>query len=226
MPGGNSPGFLPALSHRRLAPLYDPLLRWVMREDVFKRRLITNARLAGTLVLDLGSGTGTLTVLAKRSHPEVTVVGPDADAEILSRARANAARSGAAIPWVQGLADRLPYAEATFDRVLICLVLHHLAPEDRLRSLREVLRVLRPDGEVHIADFGPPRTPAMRLLAPVIRRLEQTADLIDGRLPVMLGAAGFRSVKETSRFESPLGPVVLLCAVKTLEKVGLPFQRA
>jgi ubiquinone/menaquinone biosynthesis C-methylase UbiE len=206
--------------------LYDPLLRWAMRENVFKRRLITNARLAGTVALDLGSGTGTLTLLAKHSHPEVNIIGLDPDGDILARARTKAARFGAGIPWVQGLADRLPHPEASFDRVLICLVLHHLAPQDRLRALREVLRVLRPGGELHIADFGPPRTPAMRILAAVMRRLEQTADLIDGQLPAMLGAVGFASVDETGRFDTPLGPLVLLRAVKALEMDGLPIQRA
>jgi len=208
------PQFLPALGHRRLAPLYDPLLRRVMREDLFKSQLIASANLAGLDTLDLGCGTGTLTLMPRRTNPEAKVVGLDADAEILVRARAKAARIGLAIPWVQGHADRLPHPEASFDRVLICLVLHHLDPETRYRSLREALRVLRPGGEVHIADFGPPRKLAMRVISAIMRHLEHTADLFDGRLPSMLGTVGFVSVAESGRFDTPLGPLVLLHASK------------
>jgi hypothetical protein len=59
-----------------------------------------------------------------------------------------------------------------------------------------------------------------------MRRLEQTADLIDGQLPALLGAVGFVSVEETGRFDTPLGPLVLLRAVKAREMDGLPIQRA
>ena len=40
-------GFLPALRFGWLTPLYDPVLRWVMQEEVFKRRLIRQATLRG-----------------------------------------------------------------------------------------------------------------------------------------------------------------------------------
>jgi ubiquinone/menaquinone biosynthesis C-methylase UbiE len=208
------PRFLPALGHRRLAPLYDPLLRRVMREDMFKRRLIASAGLAGRDTLDLGCGTGTLTLMARRTHPEAKVVGLDVDADILIRAHAKAERIGLVIPWIQGRADRLPHPRASFDRVLICLVLHHLDPETRFHSLREVLRVLRPGGEVHIADFGPPRTLAMKFIAAIMRHLEQTADLFDGRLPDILGTVGFDSVVESGHVDTPLGPLILLHASK------------
>ncbi len=55
--------YIPALRFRFLTPLYDPVLRWGMREDTFKNRLIKEARIApNSLVLDLGCGTGTLTI--------------------------------------------------------------------------------------------------------------------------------------------------------------------
>jgi hypothetical protein len=36
----NEKRYIPALSFRWLTPLYDPLLKWVMREETFKRRLV------------------------------------------------------------------------------------------------------------------------------------------------------------------------------------------
>ena len=60
--------YIPALSSRWLTPLYDPLLRWGMREETFKSRLIERADIqAGQHVLDLGCGTGTLTLMLKQS---------------------------------------------------------------------------------------------------------------------------------------------------------------
>jgi len=209
-----SPRYLPALGFDLLTPLYDPLLRWVMRESTFKRDIIVNAHLAGAQVLDIGCGTGTLAVMAKRAHPDADLVGLDPDARILVRASVKAARAGAAVTWVRGIADKLPMSDDAFDRILVCLVLHHLTRHDRQRALMETFRVLRPGGEVHIADFGPPRTLTMRIIAAFLRRLEKTADLLDGELPLMLRAAGFVSVVETGRFDSPLGPLVLLIAVK------------
>ncbi len=64
--------YIPALGLDRLTPLYDPWLRWIMREETFKRRLIDQAQIrAGHRVLDLGCGTATLTILIKHIHPQV-----------------------------------------------------------------------------------------------------------------------------------------------------------
>ena len=70
--------YIPALRRHRLTPLYDPLQRWLLREMTFKTRLMKRARIqAGQRVLDLGCGTGTLSVLVKRTHPDAEVVGLD-----------------------------------------------------------------------------------------------------------------------------------------------------
>jgi ubiquinone/menaquinone biosynthesis C-methylase UbiE len=62
--------YIPALNRRWLTPLYDPLLKWGMREDTFKRHLIEYSNLANDhKVLDLGCGTGTLTIQIKQHFP-------------------------------------------------------------------------------------------------------------------------------------------------------------
>ena len=54
---GKSDKYIPALRYDWLTPLYDPLLRWIMREEKFKRRLIAQADIQpGHRVLDLGWG--------------------------------------------------------------------------------------------------------------------------------------------------------------------------
>jgi SAM-dependent methyltransferase len=104
--------YIPALRYRRLTPLYDPLLKWVMRETSFKRRLIALANLAaGQRVLDLGCGTATLTLLVKRAQPGAEVVGVDADPQVLEIGRAKAAGAGVQIVLDQAMAQQLPYPD-------------------------------------------------------------------------------------------------------------------
>lgn len=146
--------YIPALRLRWLTPLYDPLLERVMREETFKRCLIEQAHIgSGQHVLDLGCGTGTLTVLIKMLHPAAEVVGGDGDSTVLDVARAKAKRAGINIKWAYGMAFELPYPDQSFDRVLSSLMLHHLTSGNKRRTFRQVFRVLRPGGELHIADF-------------------------------------------------------------------------
>ncbi len=80
--------FIPALAYHFLTPLYDPVMRTLLRETRFKRHLLALAEIeSGQQVLDLGCGTATLTLLLKRQYPETTVVGLDADPEALKLAR-------------------------------------------------------------------------------------------------------------------------------------------
>src|SRR4030067_2941191 len=110
--------FIPALSFQWLTPLYDPLLRWGMREETFKRHLIEQANIQpGQRILDLGCGTGTLTILIKQLHPDADVVGLDGDPEILEIARVKAAKARVEITLDHGMAYQLPYPDEAFDRV-------------------------------------------------------------------------------------------------------------
>lgn len=200
--------YVPAAGRDFLLPLYDPFLRFVLREGTFKRRLVEQARIQpGQRVLDLGCGTATLTILAQRRHPEAQLVGVDGDPKVLAVARRKLAEAGLAIPLDQALAWDLPYPADSFDRVLSCLVFHHLMRDEKLRSLREVRRVLRPGGSLHIADFGPPSSRLGRALARRLQRGERLGDNVAGRLPELLAEAGFRDAAQTGR-HTTLGGVL------------------
>src|SRR3990170_3351836 len=90
--------YIPAFGHHMLTPLYDVAIKWLMPEDRFKRHLIRQAEIRrGHRVLDLGCGTGTLTILIKQLHPESEVIGLDGDPKVLEIARAKAKRAGVEI---------------------------------------------------------------------------------------------------------------------------------
>ena len=197
--------FIPALGSDLLTPLYDPLL-WFMREKRFKGDLIEQAQISnGNRVLDVGCGTGTLAIMTKQLHPESEVIGIDADSKILGIARAKAAKGGIRLTFDQGMADQLPYADSSFDRVLSSLFLHHLSTENKGRTLREVLRVLRSGGRFDAVDFGPPRTFYSRLVARFIVNNEEVAANLQGLLPEMFREAGFQDVLETKQFMTVAG---------------------
>ena len=183
-------------------------MQWVMRESSFKHRLIEQARIEkGHRILDLGCGTATLTILVKKSHPEAEVVGLDGDPRVLKIAKAKVARSDLDITLDLGLAFELPYPDNSFNRVLSSLLLHHLTRENKKRTLTEVLRVLRPGGELHLADFGKPYNLPTYLVSLVMRQLEENRDNVRGLLPEFIKNAGFDSIEETIRHMTALGGI-------------------
>jgi ubiquinone/menaquinone biosynthesis C-methylase UbiE len=168
-------------------------------------------------VLDLGCGTGTLTSMIKRSQREAEVIGIDTDPAVLVQARAKAARAGLTIAFDLGSATDLPYLDSSFDRILTCLVLHHLTSDDKQRAFNECFRVLAEDGELHIADLGPPTSLLLRGITLIMGRFEQTADNFAGRLPGMLARAGFVGVETRASFASIFGGLSLLRALRPAE---------
>ncbi len=209
----NKKRYIPALSFHWLTPLYDPTLKWVMREDKFKRRLAREANVQPCMsVLDLGCGTGTLTVMLKEAYPNASVTGLDGDPQVLDIARKKAGHL--AICWEQGLAYDLPYADAMFDRVVTSLVVHHLVTEDKRRAFQEVFRVLKPEGELYVLDFGVPHSSFPHLITRLMHGLEEAADNFDGRIPQFIAEAGFEPVIEVDHFVTVFGPLSLWRAVK------------
>lgn len=211
-------GYIPALGYHWLTFLYDPILRWTMRETTFKTQLVKQADIRpGQRVLDLGCGTATLTLLVKELYPKAEVIGLDGDPEVLQIAKNKAAEARLAIQLDQGLSYELPYPDNTFDRVLSSLLFQHLTRENKIRSLKEVFRVLKSGGELHIVDWGKPQNAVMRiafLSIQLLDRFETTSDNADGLLPHMMLEAGFVHVQETVRFSTVYGTLSLYQARK------------
>jgi ubiquinone/menaquinone biosynthesis C-methylase UbiE len=205
--------YIPALSFTWLTPLYDPLLKWVMREETFKRKLIQQANIQPKMkVLDLGCGTGTLTLMLKRAYPEAEVTGLDGDPQVLDIAREKS--RGTDIQWDEGIASSLPYPDSVFDRVVTSLVIHHLVTDDKRRAFKEIYRVLKPNGELHVLDFGAPHSSLTRFMITYMRRLEETADNFDGLIPRFMTEADFSGVNEAEQFVTIFGPLSMWRAVK------------
>ena len=94
------------------------------------------------------------------------------------------------------------------------MVFHHLTQENKVRSVKEVFRVLRLGGELHVADLGKPQNALMYLISLIIRRLEEALDNVKGLLPEMFRNAGFNQVEETARYMTIFGTIALYRARK------------
>ncbi len=210
MTKAQSEPYIKPLSFDWLTPVYDRTIPLMLPEAALKRQLIEQANVGPRArVLDLGAGTATLTIMVKQAHPDAEVVGLDGDAHVLEIARAKASAAGVKIQLDRSFATDLPYDDASFDRVLSSLMLHHLTFQDKRLAFAEVRRVLRPGGELHILDFGKPHSVPTYLISLVMRHAEQTADNIRGLVPVMLREAGFVEVEETDHRTSIVGTLSL-----------------
>ena len=182
--------FLPAASYDWLLPLYDPFSK-LLGSDRARQKLVDGAALApGQRILDVGCGTGTLLVFIKETHPAVAVAGADPDPKALARARHKAERARLDVQLDQAFGDALPYADASFDRVLSSLMFHHLEVNEKAKTLREVRRVLRPGGSFHLLDFGGAESAHGGWLTRFFHSSHQLRDNSEERIIALMREAG------------------------------------
>ena len=210
--------YVPALRHDWLTPFYDVIVKFTTRERRFKRALIGQARLEpGLRVLDLATGSGTLALWMKQCQPKLDLSAVDGDPTILAIARRKAAKANAEIQWLQALSTELPFPALHFDRVVSSLFFHHLTWDAKLRTAREVFRVTKAGGELHVADWGRPQGRLMRGLFVGIQLFdgfENTRDNVAGRLVPLFEQAGFVEVAATRAFNTMFGTLALYRATK------------
>ena len=83
--------------------------------------------------------------------------------------------------------------------------------------MQEILRVLKPGGELHVADWGPPQNVFMHLAFLAVQLLdgfETTSDNARGLLSLILLQVGFVDVHQTAQFATMFGTLSLLRSCK------------
>jgi ubiquinone/menaquinone biosynthesis C-methylase UbiE len=210
--------YIPPLRFHFLTRFYDAVVRWTTREAVFKEGLLAQLGGApGEQLLDVGCGTGTLSVALARRFPQARVIGLDADASALAIARDKATTAGVELGLERAYANRMPFPPACFDAAVSSLFFHHLTREAKAAALAEILRVLKPGASLHVADWGRPSNAVMRAAFLPVQALDgwqTTRDSVAGVLPEVMAGAGFADARHRRDFATVLGTMALYSALK------------
>jgi ubiquinone/menaquinone biosynthesis C-methylase UbiE len=147
-------------------------------------------------ILEVGCGTGSLTLAAKtKAGPQSQVFGIDVAPDMIGKARQKAAKAGLDVQFQLGRIEAIPYPDSQFDLVLSSLMLHHVPDlKDKQQGIAEALRVLKPGGQLLIVDMEPPQNPHVKGLASLIVGREMLAHNVREFIP-LLEKAGFVDIK-------------------------------
>ena len=192
-------------SFARIAPQYDALRPLSSTDRARLERTLADAALvARDLVVEVGCGTGRLTLPLAALTP-ARVVGVDAEARMLEVARAKDA--SARVEWVRGSAYRLPIPDRAAALVLMVMVVHLL--RQRVRAFAEARRVLRAGGRLSVWTFTPRHVAEFYLnpYFPSIAVIDRPRFPPAETLTAELRRAGFASVETEVRDEVRRMPI-------------------
>ena len=154
----------------------------------------------GERVLDVGCGTGSLSLLSRIAVGENgAAAGIDIAPNMISAARGKAERAGLTIDFRVASVDSLPYPDGSFDAVTSTMMFHHLPVRIKERGLREIHRVLKADGRFFLCDFLTPHPLTAPLAVFMFVWMPSTRYQLFGRLPRLIRECRFSSPQRVAR---------------------------
>jgi len=167
----------------------------------FRRRQIEHSCVRrGESVLEVGCGTGSLSILTR------IAVGEDGDAagidiapQMIAGARRKAEAAGLDIDFRIASVARLPYPDGCFDLVTSSMMFHHLPVAVKRAGLLEIHRVLKAEGRFFLCDFLTPRPLVAPLMFLLFLWTPSLRYQLFGKLPALIRECGFAPPEPVAR---------------------------
>ena len=215
--------FIPALGYDFLTAYYDMAIKLTMPEKKFRRILVESIYPQDDeSILEFGFGTGQNLILVKNQNQNIRLTGLDIDPKVKDIANYKLAKNNLTVPLDLYSGNIFPYPDNHFDKIYSCLVFHQLDADTKTNCLKEIYRVLKPGGELIIADWGKADNKIMRLTFGIVQMLDgfkSTDDNVKGKMPKYIGKGGFENVQIIQSINTAIGTFSYFKARKKLSKL-------
>jgi ubiquinone/menaquinone biosynthesis C-methylase UbiE len=156
----------------KMVPKYDSYMKKITfgRENILRELTVNLAQVkTGDSVLEVGCGTGTLTLAAKRkAGPTGKVYGIDVLPGMIELSQRKAVEANEEITFQSGSIDDIPFNQNQFDVVMCSFMIFHMPDEVRRKGITEIYRVLKPNGRLFILDLVLPTQPIQKAIAKLL----------------------------------------------------------
>lgn len=185
------------------------------QEEVFE----SLAPKAGDRILDFGPGSSSSAISLALRCPQATFIGADPSSKAVEKARRTVAQKklGNVSVVDATLHEKLPFDAGSFDKAVCMLGLHDRPPEEKLRIVKEVVRVVRRGGTLHVADFDKPENPGEGRILEFARRISGLAAVaphMNGSWIECLAKGGFTGIRRKSSCSIGVGRISVVKARK------------
>jgi ubiquinone/menaquinone biosynthesis C-methylase UbiE len=151
---------------------YDGYMRKMTlgREQILRQRTIDLAQIEpGNCVLEVGCGTGSLTIAAKKKVGSAgKAVGIDVIPGMVEYSRKKAELANEEVTFQLGSINQIPFDDNTFDVVMGSFMIFHMSEKTRLEGVKDIYRVLKPNGRLLLVDLAMPEQSVQKAIARAI----------------------------------------------------------
>jgi len=178
-----------------LADYYD--LITFTEKSKFRRKQIGFMDIGkGERVLEVGCGTGALSILSKISVGESGEVdGIDIAPRMVAKAQKKARKANLKINFRIASVNELPYPDNHFDLIISSLMFHHLPVDVKKQGLKEIYRILKEEGRFFLCDFCTPHILTIPLMYLLLIWTSPTRYQLLGKLPKLIRECKFKTVE-------------------------------
>lgn len=181
----------------KIVPTYDAYMRRVTlgRERQLRETTVDLAQVKpGDCLLEVGCGTGSLTLAAKRrAGPSGQAFGIDLIPGMIELSQRKAAEANETITFQVGSMDNIPFPDDQFDVVMGSFMIFHMSDATRRKGLAEAFRVLKPNGRLLFVDLTLPTKTLPRIIAELLFGSFLGPELSE--LIPLMEAAGFTEIE-------------------------------